>query len=204
VAVIPFHSCLVLNGIDLAGQRPDLLDRTLLFSLPKIAPGRIKTDTDFWQDFNDAKPLLLGRYFDVLARAIQIYPDMKPESSPRMADYYRWALAVTKALGREPEEFEQAYQKNRNQVVLDSLEQEPLAAAVSLLIAEQDSWEGTVTELHTALVHRFDSRQLPKAPNLLSRELKLVTGTLGKVGVDVSWDKDRINNLTRVRLAKAS
>jgi hypothetical protein len=204
LTIIPFRSCLVLNGIDLAGQRPDLLDRTIFFSLPKIEPSQRKDETDFWQGFNAVKPQLLGRYFDVLTQAIKIYPDTKPKKKPRMADYYRWALAVTKALGRKPEEFQQAYQQNRDRIAQDSIEQEPLAAAVSALVATNGSWEGTCSELHTALVHRFDSRQLPKAPNQLSRKLKDVAGTLDKVGIVIGWGKDSDRNLTTVRLEKAS
>ena len=201
---IPLKSCLVLNGIDIAGYKTDLIDRTIVFSLPRIDPSQRKDEKEFWKEFNAAKPMLLGHYFDVLARSIQIYPDTKPESSPRMADYYRWALAVTKALGRKPEEFEQAYQTNIDRSAQDSVEKEPLAAAVSSLVEEETCWQGTISELHVVLGNRFDSRQLPKAPNQLSRELKLVTGTLGKVGIAVEWDKDRGKNLTTVRLAKAS
>lgn len=201
---IPLQSCIVLNGIDIAGHGKDLLDRSIVISLPKIDPSQRKDEKEFWQDFNAAKPLLLGRYFDVLAQAIKAYPDTKPEKKPRMADYYRWALAVTKALGRDPEEFEQAYHANMDRVALDSLEQEPLAVAVTSLVEEKFCWQGTISELHNALVYRCDSRQLPKTPNQLSRELKLVAGTLGKVGIAVEWDKDRARNLTTVRLAKAS
>ena len=201
---IPLQSCLVLNGIDIAGHGKDLLDRAIVFSLPKIDSSQRKDEKEFWQEFNAAKPLLLNRYFDVLAQAIKVYPDMKPEKKPRMADYYRWALAVTKALGREPEEFEQAYQANMDRVVLDSVEQDPLAVAISSLVEEKTLWRGTISELHYALAYRCDSSQLPKAPNQLSRELKLVAGTLGKVGIAVEWDKDRTKNLTTVRLEKAS
>ena len=201
---IPLHSCLVLNGIDIAGHGKDLLDRAIVLALPKIDPSRRKDEKEFWQEFNAAKPLLLSRYFDVLAKAIEFYPDTKPGKKPRMADYYRWALAVTKALGRDPEEFEQAYQANVDRVALDSVEQEPLAVAVTSLVEETSCWQGTISELHNALAYRCDSRQLPKAPNQLSRELKLVAGTLGKVGIAVEWDKDRARNLTTVRLEKAS
>lgn len=201
---IPLQSCIVLNGIDIAGHGKDLLDRAIILSLPKIDPSQRKDEKEFWQEFDAAKPLLLGRYFDVLAKAIEFYPDTKPEKKPRMADYYRWALAVTKALGRDPEEFAQAYQANVDRVVLDSVEQDPLAVAVSSLVEEKNCWEGTLSELHSSLAYRCDSRQLPKAPNQLSRELKLVAGTLGKVGITVEWDKDRVKNLTTVRLQKAS
>ena len=201
---IPLQSCLVLNGIDITGHKKDLLDRYVIFNLPEIDPGRRKDETDFWQEFNAVKSVLLGRYFDVLAQAIKIYPYTKPEKKPRMADYYRWALAVTEALGRDPEEFEQAYWDNISRIVLDSVEQDPLAVAISSLVQEKPSWSGTISELHNDLFRHGDSRQLPKAPNRLSRELKLAAGTLGKVGIKVRWDKDRVKNLTTVQLEKAS
>lgn len=202
MVTIPLQSCLVFNGIDISGKGKDLLDRTIVFHLPKIEKSRRKDEREFWLEFNAAKPLLLGRYFDILSQAIRAYPDMKPGQKPRMADYFRWGLAVAKALGRDPEEFARAYQANVNRIVQESIEQDPLAAAISVLVDKQKSWEGTFAELHTVLVRRFGSQQLPKAPNQLSRELKRICGTLDKAGVAVTWGKNHAKNLTTVRLTK--
>lgn len=202
MVTIPLQSCLVFNGIDIAGKGKDLLDRTIVFHLPKIEKSRRKDEREFWLEFNAAKPLLLGRYFDILSQAIRAYPDMKLGQKPRMADYFRWGLAVAKALGRDPEEFARAYQANVNRIVQESIEQDPLAAAISALVAQKKYWEGTFSDLHTALVQRCGPRELPKAPNQLSREMRRICGTLGKVGIDVEFDKDRVKNLTIVRLIK--
>ena len=78
MVTIPLQSCLVFNGIDISGKEKDLLDRTIVFHLPKIEDRERKDESAFWLEFNAAKPLLLGRYVGILSQAIRAYPDMKP------------------------------------------------------------------------------------------------------------------------------
>ena len=61
-----------LNGINLVADKPDLLDRALLFGdLARIPDTERREDAALWQQFAQIKPALLGAMFDALAGAMQ-------------------------------------------------------------------------------------------------------------------------------------
>jgi len=77
----------MLNGINLVASRDDLLDRSVLFRLDRIGKEWRKTESEFWQEFEQDRPFILGAIFDALAGALRIYPQVKLPALPRMADF---------------------------------------------------------------------------------------------------------------------
>ena len=200
--VFSYKGCMILTGIHLVAEEPDLLDRSLLFELQKIDKTQRKAEKEFWAAFETDRPQILGWIFDTLAEALRVFPSITLDSAPRMADFYKWGIAITEALGRDREEFFAAFDANRakiNQAILDS---NSLAADIIDFMATEEKWEGTLTLLLNTLIRRYDSRQLPKAPNQLSKQLKMIAQTLGEVGVQVLWGKDAANNVTKVTLRR--
>ena len=65
--IYSFRRCVALNGINIVAQKADLLDRSLLFGLKAIQESARKPEADFWNDYEDALPYLLGAVFDVLS-----------------------------------------------------------------------------------------------------------------------------------------
>ena len=49
--------------------------------------------------FEADKPSILGGIFDVLVKAMNIYPTVSLQSFPRMADFAQWGYAIGEALG---------------------------------------------------------------------------------------------------------
>lgn len=200
--VFSYKGCMVLTGIHLVAEEPDLLDRSLLFELPKIKESQRKTEGTFWAAFETDRPRILGWIFDTLAAAHQIFPSVIVDSAPRMADFYKWGIAITEAMGRNREEFVAAYAANRTKINQAVLESNSLAAAIIDFMATDKKWEGTLTQLLQALARRSDSRQLPQASNQLSKQLKTIAQTLDEAGVNVSWSKDAAKNVTKVILKR--
>ena len=61
----------------MVAQRPDLLDRTILYRLERI-PGHLrKSEQEFWAEFDEAKPHILGAIFDTLSAAIRAHEELK-------------------------------------------------------------------------------------------------------------------------------
>lgn len=200
--VFSYKGCMVLTGVHLVAEEPDLLDRSVLFELQKIDKTQRKAEKEFWVAFKTERPQILGWIFDTLAEALRIFPSITLGSAPRMADFYKWGIAITEALGYDREAFFAAFEANRakiNQAVLDS---NSLAATIIDFMATKEEWEGTMTMLLKTLIRRYDSRQLPKAPNQLSKQLKMIAQTLGELGVNVSWGKDAAKNVTTVILQR--
>lgn len=72
-----FQRTIALNGINQVVYKSDLLDRSILLNLERISPEKRKEAEIFWEDFERNRPLILGAIFDVLSKALTIYPTVK-------------------------------------------------------------------------------------------------------------------------------
>lgn len=87
----------ILNGIEDIVTRPDLADRGLFLQLDPIPEARRRPEREYWQDFNRARPQLLGSLLDAVAQGLRQLPDTSIERLPRMADLACWATACETA-----------------------------------------------------------------------------------------------------------
>ncbi|MFH0969749.1 MAG: toprim domain-containing protein [Patescibacteria group bacterium] len=189
-----FRRALILNGINLMVVRPDLLDRSLLFQFERIKDDEMKSDEQFLKEFDAEKGKLLGAIFDVMSKAMKIVPTIKLSKLPRMADFTRYGCAVAEVLGYGKELFLDAYEENRKIQNKKAVEENPIAAAISIWMEQLvfDSWEGTATELlrelqKTAENEGIDtkSRKWPKDASALSRRINEVKVNLFLEGIEI-------------------
>ena len=61
----------ILNGIEDLATRDDLRDRGILFELPVILSRRRKPEREFWSDFDEARPHILGALLDAASTALR-------------------------------------------------------------------------------------------------------------------------------------
>jgi energy-coupling factor transporter ATP-binding protein EcfA2 len=61
----------VLNGINIPSDRPDLLERTLIVEVPDIRPEERETEDDFWTNFEEKRGVLLGVVFDLISGVLR-------------------------------------------------------------------------------------------------------------------------------------
>lgn len=190
--IFKFKRAIVLNGINLVANKPDLLDRSLLFELERIGEEKRKSDEEFWRDFGREKPRILGGIFDILSKSVSSLPGIKLANSPRMADFYRWGCAVAESLGYAREQFFEAYRANIALQNKKAIEEDPLASAILVLMEIQDDWEGKASDLlkklkEIASEEEIDtkSRIWPKSPSALSRRIGIVKINLMAEGIIV-------------------
>ena len=93
------------------------------------------------QEFEEERPYLLGCFFDALSKAMGVYPSVRLDNLPRMADFMRWGVAITKALGYEADDFIQAYQANIESQNAEVINSNTLAQAVFNIYARQGKLE---------------------------------------------------------------
>jgi len=192
--ILSFLRCPMLNGINLVASRDDLLDRCVLFNLERIDEEARKTEAEFWREFEGDRPYILGAIFDVLAKALQIYPDVKLPALPRMADFATWGYAIMEAAGGMGEAFLRAYRKNVAGAVEEAVINDVVGAAVAEFMDGKEEWEGTATELLEALselpsVNEKD-KAWPKRPHTLTRRLNNLKSALADYGIKVQTAKD--------------
>jgi len=192
--ILSFLRCPMLNGINLVASRDDLLDRCVLFNLERIDEEARKTEAEFWREFEGDRPYILGAIFDVLAKALQIYPDVKLPALPRMADFATWGYAIMEAAGGMGEAFLQAYRKNIAGAVEEAVINDVVGAAIVEFMDGKDEWQGTASELLEVLnelpsVNEKD-KAWPKRPNTLTRRLNNLKSALADYGIKVQTAED--------------
>lgn len=185
-----FRRCIGINGINLVATKADLLDRSILFALERIPPERRKDERAIYADFLKRLPAIFGGAFDVLARALAIYPSVELQRLPRMADFAKWGCAIAQALGYSAETFIAAYDANIKSQNDELLSEHAVASALITLLDECGAWEGTAAQLlkdMRASIGRcgeeISTRNLPRSASALSRRLNEIMPNLIDAGI---------------------
>ena len=179
----------ILTGIEEWVTRGDLLDRSLIAYLPRIAEEKCQTEREFLARFEAARPRLLGALLDAASSALANRCKITFTHLPRMADFAVWVTAAEPALGWESGRFLRVYAASRavaNEIPLET----PVADALRRLALP---WQGTMTRLLKALCGIADekTRQLrswPTSGQALSNALRRLAPNLRHAGIEVSFD----------------
>jgi len=202
--ILTFMRCVALTAINMCITRSDLLDRTILINFDQFQYGQRKEEAVLDGEFEKEKPRLLGAIFDTLSKAMRIYPDVKVENLPRMADFCRWGCAIAIALGYEKEDFLEAYGVNvhrQNQVVVNT---NVLAQAVLIFMEDKAEWSGFMGELYKALKALVEDPKedetFPKYPNKMRSHFERIAPNLKEYGIEVFIAKNHTEKGTSVTI----
>src|SRR5271170_6947516 len=195
---------IVFNAIpDLGAARPDFLDRAVIVEFLDMKPELRRDEAQFWRDFEEARPRILGALLDAAAAGLRNLPNVMLDRPPRMADFAIWINACEERLGMKPGEALTAYQSNLTETHNVALESSPLYEPVARLARE--GFSGTVTELHARLTGMMSeslrrSVRWPKAPNALSNALRRMASNLRAVGIEIQFSRADIRGRRVVSL----
>ncbi|SDL15220.1 hypothetical protein [Halarsenatibacter silvermanii] len=194
--VIEFQRCVALNGINMVTTEPDLLDRSLIFELERLGDGEFREESKLWEEFEKARPTIVGGALTALSGAMELYHEVEPGELGRMADFARWGYAAAEALGLGGDEFLAAYRENQSETNEAVVSSHPVAAAVRKLMEGQEEESGMVSEMlkemeKAAAENRIDTNDhlWPGAANVLSKRLKEVKSNLEDAGITYSIRK---------------
>jgi hypothetical protein len=170
-----------------------LLDRAVLICLPHIPEEKRKEERAILEDFDKFKAAILGGFLDVLVKAMQLYPSVRPKKLFRMADFTRWGAAIATALGRTAEQFIGAYSEK----ILMQTEEVAHTDVVAIVLLDwirerKADWEGTPTELFMILKGHAKTLDIsthqkawPKAPSSIIKRLNELSPSLKALAVEV-------------------
>ncbi|ETI69370.1 hypothetical protein [Neobacillus vireti] len=188
--LLELRRCVGLTGINVVVTRADLIDRSIIIELDRIPEDERKEERDVWESFEKDRASIVGGALQALANAMAIYPNVKLDKLPRMADFTRWGYAIAEVLGYDGERFLQAYRKNLNQSNEEAISSHPVAATVVALMKDKQKWSGSVASLLGELERVAEQEKIntkvktfPKAAHILSRRLKEVKSNLEDVGI---------------------
>lgn len=198
----------ILNGITEVASRPDLADRAICITLPRIPEHQRMTEAELTRDFASVRGKILGALLDAVAAGMRNEAATRERMKhlPRMADFAVWAAACLPAMGLEPDAFLTAYARSRQHAASGALE-EPVAEAIMNLVENLDSWQGTASELLRELNDpRFKqqgaSGDWPRSSRMLSGILRRLGPVLrDEAGIDVEF-LPRKNNRRPIRIRR--
>lgn len=208
--IFTFIRCLAINGINNVATRPDLLDRSLLIELERIAEGERRELAEVKASFEADRPSILGGILDTLSKAMRIFPSVKLDKLPRMADFARWGYAIGEALGGKGQEFLDQFSANREAQNTEAINSDPVAILVVDFMDGRDAWAGLVSallsELRTlAFQHGISthSKAFPTQPNGLSRRLRGMKSNLEGAGILCEIERGKRGAVVSLRVAKS-
>ena len=191
----------ILTGISELATRSDLLDRSLLITLPNIPEEARLAEKEFWASFRSARPSILGALLDATTRALQDESSVSLPRLPRMADFALWSAAAAPAFGWETDDFIRVYEANRSAVHEIAIDDSPIGPA--LLEVATAGFEGTATELLAklgALVAEAATKERgwPKTARALSGTLRRLAPNLRALGIEVSFMRETTGQKRRL------
>lgn len=166
------------NGINLAANRADILDRGLNIELEGIDENRTKLfEEEIRPQFERIKPMILSYIFDIVSKVLEFIHDTKGKglvlrSRTRMADWEEYCEIIARAMGVGAFQFLDAYRANREKKTEVIMEESPVAQAIVKLMVEDKLkeiangngsgsagyglsnelfWTGSTTQLYSAL-----------------------------------------------------
>ena len=116
-----FQRCVSMNGINLPADKSDILDRAITYETIPTPKSLRQPLSQIESTFKAEAGNILGAFLDVLVLSRTFYDQIELNSLNRMADFTKWGCAITEALGIDHNKFLIAYQKNINEVEIESL-----------------------------------------------------------------------------------
>lgn len=196
---------ILMNGIAELATRSDLLDRSIVVTLPRIADHQRRTEKEIAQEFAIKRPLILGALLDAVSTALAGYKDISLQRLPRMADFATWACAAEPAFDCQSGAFLYAYQSNVAAANESAIDSSVIAVPLLAFLNGKDKWRGTASDLlHDLEKAAFECVpkrvDLPKKPHLLSGELMRIAPNLRRIGWDV--ERGRVGGSRFIQITK--
>jgi hypothetical protein len=185
---------IILNGIEDVVTRPDLADRAIFLSLPAVANEQRRCESEFWREFEIARPAILGALLDASSYGLRMLPSIRLASLPRMADFVVWVSACEGAFWPRGT-FMQVYGENRRSAIEDVIDGDPFAAYVRHLMTTRRSWIGTASDLFGAVETFCQTSSIwaatwPRTPRALAGRLRRSQAFLRTIGIQIAFSRE--------------
>lgn len=180
------HLCcaFVINGIGEYANRPDLIERAILVSLPSMAEGSRRTERMILNEVSSLLSGWLGKLYDVIATALANEGTVEDPKNIRMADAAAWLKAAEPATGVVEGSLIAAIEQSQFNSVVDRILENTLVVTLEAVIAN-GAFSGRVSDLFERLkdINERPDRTFPRTPAHLSNQLQRLRPAMAKVGI---------------------
>lgn len=128
--IMKANSVIFFSSIGSLHSRPDLTERSIVFELERVPEEKNTDENNLRESFRKVLPEIHGGIFDLLAKAMQIFPSIELAKLPRMAGFAKWGYAVAEALGGRGNEFLLDYAANSTNQTGTLLERDTFFSAI--------------------------------------------------------------------------
>ena len=198
-----FRRPIIINGIDTPSTRPDFLDRCVIYNCKRMDQFIPLEELD--RQFEAARPRLFGAMLDLLVKTLKVLDTTPPATKFRMADFARFGRAVAVALGKKPEDFDDAYQMNIHQQNFEVLEDAPMGRVLESFATQRAStkpWKGTAEQLLAELRQVAHVTGDTDGKNDLPKSARWLSGRLGELAPAMATRQVFIRKLPRTNAAR--
>jgi hypothetical protein len=204
---ISLHAAIVLNGIHSFIDTPDLSQRCLPIHLISMEKAKRKSEEQLTKELEADLPAIMRGLFDLIAEVFTHLPNVEITHPERMIEFSRWLGAMELAAGVPAGIYQELYSDTLQQGQLDTLMDNPLAAAL-IEFADKyvdDFWSGTPAALLNKLSDNVSfgtqrSREWPQNPIALSKRIAgLQAGLLSQgIKIELTRGKERTVTITKI------
>lgn len=184
----------ILNGIGDIASQPDLLSRSVQVELPIIKVRR--TEAEFNASFTAAQAGIFAGLMEALSKTLAEVDNVDEPANVRMADFFKWGIAVERAMGWKLDSFKDAYARNQRDQMKNLLSENALAQVLMQYVQEFESNEVRKKSTPTELLDQLErlandaqrcSKGWPDSPHGLSKRLKRIEPALRACGIGLAF-----------------
>lgn len=200
------------NGINLAGEEPDFLDRSVPINLSRIPRSARKTEAQILKEFEKDRPKITGAIFKIIQKTIPLVPKIETETKllPRMADYAIWCEAASQVLGADPGVFIDNFFGKIDGLNKEAIEANPIASSIIEFMKDKKEWDGVSSQFLNQLNQVADNLQIntrqpiwPKSPNILRRKINDIKSNLEDSGLQIFFNRNKDSRTIFISKQKA-
>lgn len=128
--ILKANSIIFFSSIGSLHSRPDMTERTIVFELERVPPEQRMEEGELFAAFQAAVPEILGGVFELLSRAMDLYPGIRLAKLPRMASFAKFGYAIAESMGGRGNDFLNEYANNSSLQTGSLLENDTLFSAI--------------------------------------------------------------------------
>lgn len=201
--ILNLHVALILNGIHDFIDQPDLAERVLCMRMKPLGANTRISEAEMTQQFMDDYPEIFTGLIELTANILEELPEATPVVSERMIDFVHWLAAMERAEGVPEGVYQNEYARLLNETQLDSLMDDPVAAAIIDYFEREpeDELSGTPSDVLQTLTRTVSKRiqhwhRWPRNAISFSKRLQSLKAGLKSQGIVVDFERGKYRKLS--------